>query len=1336
MDMKTVEFSHKLFSLDAADVDTKAGTEVDTDTSSSVSAEAETPSAYLAKEAKAPKPEEFSKRLSQMMDIKLERESDKQPKNQPERPQPFSAEFLSKTRAALVNAAFDGRLACALNDTPTSSHVEEPAPTPALPTLDDLKLKVAQALSKAATEGTLHLDAAAATKEKQPPMSMADFRGQLKGTLSNAVLDGRLQTAVESAKQARCEAEDVAPLIKDTLVKAAMNGNLSKAFAQVRGVEAPPDLLDMGSLRTQLKTTLTNATADGSLNRAFQEQHTQPLEKMRLKLRQEMAQAATDGRLSGLLGEASQERPSAALEQIRVQELYCRVREATEPEPELDYNDVSDDADDDDLDHDVVDLDHDDDASDAEFAAAEGAKLLVDSVCHAAQGPDLTTKARAALETALIDDETSQNDTEDMRLKIRQTMSSAAHSGRLERAFDEIRRSRDSSFALSGESMRKKIQETLSLAAADGRLQATLKDVRPSNSDVKLNEGNLDALRLKMRETLVTAAKGGQLVPALSQVKAVQDESSIEDLRVLSRQTLSQASKTGALSEALAHVLGPKKETNEKVADDLRVKMQRTFADAAKDGRLAKALTDTRGDPFESLRTKVKSTLASAAADGRLEKVMTEVKEENRRVEDSAEALRFKVRDTLLSAAADGRLEAAHREVHEADDLRSKVKQMLLASAGDGRLDSAFKQVREASALEDARLQAQRTFKDAFAGDRLAAAFAQMRGEQQQARQPDANSLKSKLRNVLAQAADDGRLSTALTKVKESQAEQQIQAVTEKARQTLVEAALTGKLTQAFSQVGMRPKEAQEPKTIESDADVECMRQDLKKTFMDALNKDTLRDAFKGVQPQKFVEEPSLEDLRLRARDSLLGAVKDGCLQETLKQVSAAQEASDGNLESLRSQACGVLSQAVNNGNLARALMEVKQQQAAHDTNKEIAEVAKHELPNMDAKASLAKGFACLGAKLKSVFAATALPGAPFALALKEALPRPAAQPSADDALRAKLTASFAGAANSGRLATAMQKVKEEEKLEEIQKKARDVFSSAQLEGRLSSALEEVFGKNSQPASAETEPKLEDTSATKAAAVAKPTSAKGTTRPIHRFGRNSASKPSTPSTASAEATALPALPQSPLQSPSRAQSPAYSSSAKRSRRVFGSIARGPALDLEPSFVAADPASPGRRSLVSTFRMDVVEASTKGDYSYSLENEDFLDDMAEESVSRLRVQPGSKLRSASHASHNQRSAMAMDLDEATSPTSSRSMRPVHSTRVSRSLGAVRVTKSPKLEATSKLPSVSSSIAGEGKLPATPLLPSASRKKSSAATFAAWDMQIGHKAHQWDVSRVCF
>jgi len=298
---------------------------------------------------------------------------------------------------------------------------------------------------------------------------------------------------------------------------------------------------------------------------------------------------------------------------------------------------------------------------------------------------------------------------------------------------------------------------------------------------------------------------------------------------------------------------------------------------------------------------------------------------------------------------------------------------------------------------------------------------------------------------------------------------------------------------------------------------------------------------------------------------------------------------------------------------------------------------------------------------------------------------------------------------------TALQNVKPAEEvkqpkpdsLEEVRQRALFLLSGASEDGRLSSVLSQIQ---------QSQQKLPMAIDVLAGPVpAKPTAAKGATRPCRQY-----SKASVVSVVD-EVPGI-ARPETPV------------SASKRNRLIFGGIERPAAADAHAAEVST-PRTPGRRSMVPAFRMDIYGGSAAGDSDSSLPrgyDDGDIDSSASGAsqwsiplpfgVSHLRVQPGSKL----HFNHPQgqpsskvhtnskppgaRSAMVLDLDmEVATPSSSPPSATMLSARP-QSLGPMRVTK------------------------AAPKLPSVFANEASGTTMSAvskFTLGTESSAHQWDV-----
>jgi len=543
--------------------------------------------------------------------------------------------------------------------------------------------------------------------------------------------------------------------------------------------------------------------------------------------------------------------------------------------------------------------------------------------------------------------------------------------------------------------------------------------------------------------------------------------------------------------------------------------------------------------------------------------------------------------------------------------------------------------------LESLRLQAQQAILNGLSSGHLRTTLAEIKSTQE-SDECRKESLRLSLKDTISKAARDGRLETALkSQTAQSSDEAAVDDLRSKLRCTLLEAASDGRL-EAELQKSTKDADSR------SD-DIEQMRIKVRSALCEAHSTGRMQATLNEMRQDRGVESnDSIEVLRMRARQTILDAAEDGRLQVEARRIS--EGSAKGTFENVE------------------ALPEMEHKRARQ------TEVAKPQILS---------GFSAIAAKLRTSFFGAAKDGS-LSHAFQQ-IQKPVAQ-TPEELVFAKLRQTFAGAAASGQLSEAFSKIrppdvdlpKDADETQDLRQHVRMVLSTAAQDGSLLDALADFRQSQQTSVSEGAAAAVRNTEST--AIPAKPTAAKGATRPCRHYVRAS-----TLGNAAISAT--------PEVEYENGAVPTPTAASKRNRRIIGGFARpATAEDQE----ASEPMSPatGRRSLVTTFRMDVSEASATGNH--------------------LRVQPGSKLRCSSQSTStprvsNMQSAMALDLMEQTpaisTPFPIEAVQAVRKSRTSQSLGALRVSK------------------GGSKLP--PLL--------ATNTFApsTWTVDIGLNSHQWDV-----
>jgi len=263
----------------------------------------------------------------------------------------------------------------------------------------------------------------------------------------------------------------------------------------------------------------------------------------------------------------------------------------------------------------------------------------------------------------------------------------------------------------------------------------------------------------------------------------------VEALRQQAKQTLLQATSSGKLDSALAKAKESKGPTGpEEVMPDveaLRQQAKQTLLEATSSGKLDVALSkvkDSQAAPgsgaalapdTEALRQQAKNTLLAATNDGTLDVALGKLKDTKAVPGDGpdTEALRQQAKQTLLEATNSGKLDTALAKLKDSkaepgtgqegsalapdtEALRQQAKQTLLEATNSGKLDVALGKLKDSKVSPEGLSVQAVSAGAAVASDGAAAP------------DPKVEALRKQAKQSLLNATADGKLDSALGKLK------------------------------------------------------------------------------------------------------------------------------------------------------------------------------------------------------------------------------------------------------------------------------------------------------------------------------------------------------------------------------------------------------------------------------------------------------------------------------------------------------------------------------------------------------------------------------------------
>jgi len=383
---------------------------------------------------------------------------------------------------------------------------------------------------------------------------------------------------------------------------------------------------------------------------------------------------------------------------------------------------------------DAIDTDKDNWISRAELKEA----LKNGTLAQLIGGGALAPPAAAPPAAAPADEGANASSIDDIRLEMKQLLSAACDSGALEKALVEVKAPPNDE-GRGKDDIRLELKKLLEDSCESGVLAQALAEVKAAKMG-KEAVSDVDALKEKMRAILLESGDSGQLSTALDAVKASRQEAntprSKADIRLELKQLLEDSCDSGVLAQALAEIkatkMGNKSKPPEVTSRDLPADF---FAAPPPQEREA---TSEKRDPAQADEAKA---APAQTVRGQPEKPGSEF-----------EVIKEKARQALVNSAMDGSLTS----VLESQRSKAATKPAPTKSARDNKDLQAIRE-KAKSALTNAAIDG--SLREALATKNKAVAKEAV---------GDVDALKEKMRAILLESGDSGQLSTALDAVKAS----------------------------------------------------------------------------------------------------------------------------------------------------------------------------------------------------------------------------------------------------------------------------------------------------------------------------------------------------------------------------------------------------------------------------------------------------------------------------------------------------------------------------------------------------------------------------------------
>jgi len=733
--------------------------------------------------------------------------------------------IFEKLRGVLVETSGDGRLEEALKKI-----CRPDGDAKALERLEDLKRQASDTLTKAFYDGRL-ADALESSKKARQGMQTPDFeqvRLKTKQMLTAACEDGSLEKALrDSVAEAEAggdkpeEDNDVADMVRNLLVSAAMDGRLEESLNKMGDADAGnatrdlPDALltsraeekepecgpmDFQPLDFHFDRSIFCMIDEDAFKKEFMESlefdaEVDPAVLNRLVIT--LREGSVIARLHGPSATMAQLR-KASLEVVKVQGEYPRIEEVETTVTDETFMDLQSRAlsalvtaskdgtlqnaltdvrnekekqskSPTDIMFDAIDTDKDNWISRAELKEA----LKNGTLAQLIGGGALAPPAAAPPAAAPADEGANASSIDDIRLEMKQLLSAACDSGALEKALVEVKAPPNDE-GRGKDDIRLELKKLLEDSCESGVLAQALAEVKAAKMG-KEAVSDVDALKEKMRAILLESGDSGQLSTALDAVKASRQEAntprSKADIRLELKQLLEDSCDSGVLAQALAEIkatkMGNKSKPPEVTSRDLPADF---FAAPPPQEREA---TSEKRDPAQADEAKA---APAQTVRGQPEKPGSEF-----------EVIKEKARQALVNSAMDGSLtsvlESQRSKALEKVPFKDYYGRYFTgASIIEGFASSLFdssvkkaatkpaptKSARDNKDLQAIREKAKSALTNAAIDGSLREALATKNKAVAKEAVGDVDALKEKMRAILLESGDSGQLSTALDAVKAS----------------------------------------------------------------------------------------------------------------------------------------------------------------------------------------------------------------------------------------------------------------------------------------------------------------------------------------------------------------------------------------------------------------------------------------------------------------------------------------------------------------------------------------------------------------------------------------
>lgn len=532
----------------------------------------------------------------------------------------------------------------------------------------------------------------------------------------------------------------------------------------------------------------------------------------------------------------------------------------------------------------------------------------------------------------------TQEDTElgEVKAKLQSLLTAATDSGELEETLERINAQKT---AEETQLLKGKLLGVFEKATASGELSQALQAVSPKSVGTALGDArqskedqDLDEVKEKLRSLMQAATESGKLAEALQQAslktqsgQAAADDTA--DIKATLRNLLEDSTKSGELEQAL-HAVKAKQATDElqdvlsKVGgvlfealetgelNDVLKARPKVKTEAAKDEKKLCKAEDKQELNVDQIKSKLQGLLKIATDDGSINEALSKMSPKKADAappldslatlpaEEELDHLKDRLRGVLAEACASGKLATVLGTMTSQGETQVKSSAEVTARpAVEGEPDEAE--------LQAIKVKLRSLMQEASDSGKLVEALATIsenqnaadRGKDEIPNQEELDQIKAKLRTLMQEAQESGKLSQALQTIAGKEQlpairaeDEDLEAVKVKLRGLMQQAAETGKLAEAVSKVALaRDSDESTVQTQPKEEDLEAIKGKLRGLMKEATQSGKLRDALDNLGKDQEAEasaDNEMAVIKAKLRKLMTEASENGQLANALSGIS------------------------------------------------------------------------------------------------------------------------------------------------------------------------------------------------------------------------------------------------------------------------------------------------------------------------------------------------------------------------------------------------------------------------------------------------------------------